>query len=94
MIEGLDGLVNLESLFLGKNKISKLQNLGCLKKLKVLSIQVQKKRVVRAFMLEFQSYNTSGVVQQGSKSLFTANSPLHFYFSLPPSPCTEVAIVC
>ncbi|KAF7796634.1 hypothetical protein EIP86_007816 [Pleurotus ostreatoroseus] len=38
-IEGLDALVNLEELWLGKNKIARLQNLGTLKKLKILSIQ-------------------------------------------------------
>ncbi|KAF7978812.1 hypothetical protein HWV62_44587 [Athelia sp. TMB] len=38
-IENLDALVNLEELWLGKNKISKLENLGSLKRLKILSIQ-------------------------------------------------------
>ncbi|KAA0196457.1 hypothetical protein HAZT_HAZT000696 [Hyalella azteca] len=38
-IENLDGLVGLNSLFLGKNKITRLQNLDCLLNLKVLGIQ-------------------------------------------------------
>ncbi|EIW83980.1 L domain-like protein [Coniophora puteana RWD-64-598 SS2] len=38
-IENLDSLVNLEELWLGKNKITKLQNLSSLKSLKILSIQ-------------------------------------------------------
>lgn len=38
-IEGLDALVNLEELWLGKNKITKLEGLGNLKKLKILSLQ-------------------------------------------------------
>lgn len=39
-IENIDALTNLDSLFLGKNKISKLQNLDALTNLTVLSIQV------------------------------------------------------
>lgn len=39
VIENLDQLVNLESLFLGKNKITQLNNLQSLSKLKLLSIQ-------------------------------------------------------
>lgn len=39
MIENLDELINLESLFLGKNKITHLNNLLSLTKLKLLSIQ-------------------------------------------------------
>ncbi|KAG8690731.1 hypothetical protein FRC11_009476 [Ceratobasidium sp. 423] len=38
-IEGLEGLENLEELWLGKNKIAKLQGLETLKALRVLSIQ-------------------------------------------------------
>lgn len=38
-IEGLEGLVNLEELWLGKNKITKLQGFETLKSLRVLSIQ-------------------------------------------------------
>ncbi|KAJ1307645.1 hypothetical protein OPQ81_001739 [Rhizoctonia solani] len=38
-IEGLEGLGNLEELWLGKNKITKLQGLETLKSLRVLSIQ-------------------------------------------------------
>lgn len=38
-IEGLDALVNLEELWLGKNKITKLEGLSGLKKLKILSLQ-------------------------------------------------------
>lgn len=39
VIENLDELINLESLFLGKNKITKLDNLQFLTKLKLLSMQ-------------------------------------------------------
>jgi Leucine-rich repeat (LRR) protein len=39
-IENIDTLTNLESLFLGKNKITKLQNLDALTNLTVLSMQV------------------------------------------------------
>lgn len=39
-IENIDTLTNLESLFLGKNKITKLQNLDALSNLRVLSMQV------------------------------------------------------
>lgn len=39
VIENLDELTNLESLFLGKNKITQLNNLQSLSKLKLLSIQ-------------------------------------------------------
>lgn len=39
-IENIDALSNLDSLFLGKNKITKLQNLDALTNLTVLSIQV------------------------------------------------------
>lgn len=39
-IENIDTLTNLDSLFLGKNKITKLQNLDALTNLTVLSIQV------------------------------------------------------
>lgn len=39
-IENIDTLTNLDSLFLGKNKITKLQNLDALSNLTVLSIQV------------------------------------------------------
>lgn len=39
-IENIDTLANLDSLFLGKNKITKLQNLDALTNLTVLSIQV------------------------------------------------------
>ncbi|KAI0691521.1 hypothetical protein C8T65DRAFT_711482 [Cerioporus squamosus] len=38
-IEGLEALVNLEELWLGKNKITRLENLSTLKKLRILSIQ-------------------------------------------------------
>lgn len=38
-IEGLDALVNLEELWLGKNKITKLEGLSNLRKLKILSLQ-------------------------------------------------------
>ncbi|KAG8969455.1 hypothetical protein FRC03_002731 [Tulasnella sp. 419] len=38
-IENLDALVNLEELWLGKNKIAKLQNLSHLRSLRILSIQ-------------------------------------------------------
>ncbi|KAM5538539.1 hypothetical protein V8D89_007872 [Ganoderma adspersum] len=38
-LEGLEGLVNLEELWVGKNKITKLENLGAVKKLRILSIQ-------------------------------------------------------
>lgn len=41
MIENIDTLTNLESLFLGKNKITKLQNLDALTNLTVLSMQVR-----------------------------------------------------
>ena len=40
-IENIDTLTNLESLFLGKNKITKLQNLDALTNLTVLSMQVR-----------------------------------------------------
>lgn len=39
-IENIDTLTNLQSLFLGKNKITKLQNLDALTNLTVLSMQV------------------------------------------------------
>lgn len=39
-IENIDALTSLESLFLGKNKITKLQNLDALTSLTVLSMQV------------------------------------------------------
>lgn len=39
-IENIDTLAHLDSLFLGKNKITKLQNLDALTNLTVLSIQV------------------------------------------------------
>ena len=39
-IEGIEALVNLEELYLGQNKITKLENLNTLTKLKILSIQV------------------------------------------------------
>lgn len=39
-IENIDALTSLESLFLGKNKITKLQNLDALTNLTVLSMQV------------------------------------------------------
>lgn len=39
-IENIDTLTSLESLFLGKNKITKLQNLDALSNLTVLSMQV------------------------------------------------------
>ncbi|OAX41182.1 L domain-like protein [Rhizopogon vinicolor AM-OR11-026] len=38
-IEGLDALVNLEELWLGKNKLTKLENLSKLSRLKILSLQ-------------------------------------------------------
>lgn len=38
-IEGLDALVNLEELYLGKNKITKLEGLKNLRKLTILSLQ-------------------------------------------------------
>ncbi|KAJ8589004.1 L domain-like protein [Rhizopogon salebrosus TDB-379] len=38
-IEGLDALVNLEELWLGKNKLTKLENLSKLSSLKILSLQ-------------------------------------------------------
>ncbi|KAH7884510.1 hypothetical protein F5I97DRAFT_1890018 [Phlebopus sp. FC_14] len=38
-IEGLDALVNLEELWLGKNKLPMLENLGTLTKLRILSLQ-------------------------------------------------------
>lgn len=40
MIENLDGLTNLKSIFLGKNKITKLQNLDSLINLEILGVQV------------------------------------------------------
>lgn len=40
MIENLGPLVNLESLFLGKNKITKIEGLDALPNLRVLSLQV------------------------------------------------------
>lgn len=40
VIENLDGLTNLNSIFLGKNKITKLQNLDSLINLKILGVQV------------------------------------------------------
>ncbi|KAG8888913.1 hypothetical protein FRB98_006455 [Tulasnella sp. 332] len=39
VIESLDALMNLEELWLGKNKISKLENLAMLQKLQILSVQ-------------------------------------------------------
>lgn len=39
-IENIDTLTSLDSLFLGKNKITKLQNLDALSNLRVLSMQV------------------------------------------------------
>lgn len=39
-IEGINTLMNLEQLYLGKNKITRLENLDSLVNLKVLSIQV------------------------------------------------------
>lgn len=44
MIENVDALTSLESLFLGKNKITKLQNLDALTNLTVLSMQVRTAR--------------------------------------------------
>ena len=38
-IEGLDALVNLEELWLGKNKITTLENLSSLGRLKILALQ-------------------------------------------------------
>jgi Leucine-rich repeat (LRR) protein len=40
VIENLEGLENLKCLYLGKNKITKIQNLDSLKKLETLSLQV------------------------------------------------------
>lgn len=40
VIENLDSLTSLQSLFLGTNKITRLQNLDALHNLTVLSIQV------------------------------------------------------
>jgi hypothetical protein len=40
VIENLEGLNNLKCLYLGKNKITKIQNLDSLKNLEVLSLQV------------------------------------------------------
>jgi len=40
VIENLDTLVQLDSLYLGKNKITQLQNLSSLTQLTVLSLQV------------------------------------------------------
>jgi len=40
VIENLDALVQLDSLYLGKNKISKIQNLSSLTQLSILSLQV------------------------------------------------------
>ena len=39
-IENLDTLVQLDSLYLGKNKITKIQNLSSLTNLTILSLQV------------------------------------------------------
>ena len=36
----MEALVNLEELYLGQNKITKLENLDTLTKVKILSIQV------------------------------------------------------
>jgi hypothetical protein len=40
VIENLEGLENLKCLYLGKNKITKIQNLDSLKMLETLSLQV------------------------------------------------------
>lgn len=40
VIENLDGLTNLNSIFLGKNRITKLQNMDSLINLKILGVQV------------------------------------------------------
>ena len=40
MLENLDTFVNLDSLYIGKNKITKIQNLDMLTNLTVLSMQV------------------------------------------------------
>ncbi|MPC45447.1 Protein phosphatase 1 regulatory subunit 7 [Portunus trituberculatus] len=39
VIENLDGLTNLNSIFLGKNRITKLQNMDSLINLKILGVQ-------------------------------------------------------
>jgi len=40
VIENLDALVQLDSLYLGKNKITQIQNLSSLTRLTILSLQV------------------------------------------------------
>lgn len=40
MIKALDNLINLEKLWLGKNRIKEMGDLSHLKKLKILSLQV------------------------------------------------------
>ena len=40
VIENLDTLVQLDSLYLGKNKVTKIQNLSSLTQLTILSLQV------------------------------------------------------
>ena len=49
-IEGIETLVNLEELFLGQNKITKLENLDTLINLKLLSIQVGKRLFIYSFI--------------------------------------------
>jgi len=41
VIENIDTLVQLDSLYLGKNKITQIQNLSSLTQLTVLSLQVR-----------------------------------------------------
>lgn len=46
IIENLDGLTNLEELYLGKNKISRIDNLASLTKLNILSLQCNRLRTI------------------------------------------------
>jgi len=41
VIENIDSLVQLDSLYLGKNKITQIQNLSSLTQLTILSLQVR-----------------------------------------------------
>lgn len=41
VIENLDTLVQLDSLYLGKNKITQIQNVSSLTQLTILSLQVR-----------------------------------------------------
>lgn len=64
MIENLDGLTNLKSIFLGKNKITKLQNLDSLINLEILGVQVS----------ESVWYSVNGIYQE---FLTGINSVIH-----------------